>query len=232
MGIGEPGLDNRQWRILLADDHPLFAEALQTLIERSMPTSILTVVKDLPAAHRALGGGQTYDLAILDLHMPGANGFQGIEQTLIRFPRVPVVVISGDATRAEVTRAIELGAKGFLPKTLPGKVLSAALQVIASGGTYVPADYAQTTRKAAEQGSARSEPDLTPREAQVLALLAAGRTNKEIARSLDLQEITVKLHVRNIFRKLGVRNRVEAANAAAARLVGHPAAVPHDPQAR
>jgi len=220
MGIGEPGPDQGQWRILLADDHPLFAEALQNLIERSMPASILTVVTDLPAAHRALGSGQSYDLAILDLHMPGANGFQGIEQTLARFPKTPLVVISGDATPAEVSRALELGAKGFLPKTLPGKVLAAALQVIASGGTYVPASYAQSARRATGQRSTPSEQDLTPREAQVLALLAAGRTNKEIARSLDLQEITVKLHVRNIFRKLGVRNRVEAANTATARSLG------------
>jgi two-component system, NarL family, nitrate/nitrite response regulator NarL len=206
-------------RILLADDHPLFAEALQTLIERSMPASVLTVVPDLTAAHRALASDDTYDLAVLDLHMPGANGFEGIEQTLARFPKTPLVVISGAATTADVSRAIELGARGFLPKTLPGKVLAAALQVVAAGGTYVPTDYAQSALADPAQTIATAAPGLTPRETQVLAQLAAGRANKEIARALDLQEITVKLHVRNIFRKLGVRNRVEAANAAA-RLLG------------
>ena len=197
-------------RILLADDHPLFAEALQTLIQRSIPATTLTVVSDLDGAHRALAGEQPFDLAILDLHMPDAKGFEGVERTLTRFPETPLAVISGAASAAEVRRSLELGARGFLPKTLPPKALAAAVQVIASGGTYVPTDYArpQAPKQPALGG-------LTPRETEVLALLAAGKSNKEIGRELTLQEITVKLHVRNIFRKLKVRNRVEAANAAA-----------------
>lgn len=197
-------------RILLADDHPIFAEALETLIQRSIAGSSLTLVADLDGAHRALSSGGPYDLAVLDLYMPGAHGFEGLERTLSCFPQTPVVVISGAASEADVSRALELGAKGFLPKTLPAKVLAAALQVILSGGTYVPSEYAQATTRNEPAG----RQTLTPREAQVLALLAKGRPNKEIGRALDLQEITVKLHVRNIFRKLGVRNRVEAVNAA------------------
>lgn len=201
-------------RLLLADDHPLFADALRALIERSFPGAELTVVQDVAAAHQALDGGH-YDLAILDLHMPGANGFDGIARTRERFPQAPVVVISGAASAADVARAIELGARGFLPKTLPSQVLAAALQVILSGGTYVPTDYAQSGAAAASAAALAPGGALTPREAEVLTLLVAGRSNKEIGRSLGLQEITVKLHVRNIFRKLGVRNRVEATNAAA-----------------
>jgi two-component system nitrate/nitrite response regulator NarL len=163
-------------------------------------------------AQRALAGPTSFDLAILDLHMPGADGFKGIEKTLAEFPRIPLVVISGAATPDDVKRALELGARGFLPKTLPPKVLTAALQVVVSGGTYVPADYAQGQASAAP---AKTVAGLTPRENEVLTLLATGNSNKEIGRALTLQEITVKLHVRNIFRKLGVRNRVEAANAAA-----------------
>jgi two-component system, NarL family, nitrate/nitrite response regulator NarL len=169
-------------RILLADDHPLFIEALKTLIERSFPSSSLTTAADLDAAHRALAGEERFDLAILDLHMPGSNGFEGIERTLARFPETPLVVISGAATNAEVTRAIELGAKGFLPKTLPSAVLAAALQVVAAGGTYLPADYAQAGRSAADAPGTMA--GLTPRERQVVTLLAGGRSNKEIARAL------------------------------------------------
>ncbi|MBI3706730.1 MAG: response regulator transcription factor [Proteobacteria bacterium] len=208
-GVGEESI-----RILLADDHPIFAEALQTLIERSMPASSLTIVGDLAAAHRALAAAPRYDLAILDLHMPGANGFDGIERTLARFPDTKLVVISGAASAADVSRAIGLGAKGFLPKTLPGKVITAALQVVASGGTYVPADYAQPGRASPPRNAEEAASGLTPRETEVLALLSTGQSNKEIGRALDLQEVTVKLHVRNVFRKLGVRNRVEATNAA------------------
>ncbi len=201
-------------RILVADDHPLFVEALQTLIERSIPESRLTVVSDLAAAHAALGGPQRYDLAILDLHMPGSGGFAGLERTLALFPGTPIALISGAASSADVARAIQLGAKGFLPKDLPSRVLAAALQVLAAGGTYLPTDYLSGSPRAAP-AAAPPAADLTPRETEVLRLLAAGRSNKEIGRVLDLQEITVKLHARNIYKKLGVRNRVEAANAAA-----------------
>jgi DNA-binding NarL/FixJ family response regulator len=196
--------------ILLADDHPLFADALRTLIERHIEGSELTVVADLDAAHRALAAGRRHDLAILDLHMPGASGFEGVRRTLARFPQTPVVVISGAAAPADVARALELGAKGFLPKTMPPAVMAAALQVIAAGGTYVPTEYAAAANRAPEPTAG-----LTRRESEVLTLLVRGRSNKEIGRSLDLQEITVKLHVRNIFRKLKVRNRVEAVHAAA-----------------
>jgi len=201
-------------RILLADDHPLFAEALQLLIERSIPTSKLTVVANLAAAHSALADAKRYDLAILDLHMPGANGFEGIERTLASFPDTPILVISGTASAADVSRAIELGAKGFLPKTMSTRVLAAAIQVVAAGGTYVPTDFARMASDLPSGEAAPGSARLTPREAEVLVLVAAGKANKEIGRALALQEITVKLHVRNIFRKLGVRNRVEAANAA------------------
>lgn len=200
-------------RLLLADDHPLFADALRALIERDFPAAELEVVADINAAHEALAR-TPFDLAILDLHMPGTSGFDGIARTLERFPGTPVVVISGAAGAAEVARAIELGARGFLPKTLPSKVLSAALQVVMSGGTYVPSDYAQPTLSAMPPVGEPAGGALTPRETEVLQLLIVGRSNKEIGRELGLQEITIKLHVRNIFRKLSVRNRVEATNAA------------------
>jgi len=200
-------------RILLADDHPLFVEALQVLIERSIPASIMVVVGDLDATHRALATPPGFDLAVLDLHMPGGHGIEGVERTLKRFPTTPILVMSGNAGHADVSCLIGLGVRGFLPKNLPPAVMAAALQVVTSGGTYVPADYAGPRLGPVSRSS--GEGGLTPREVEVLALLATGQANKEIGRALSLQEITVKLHVRNIFRKLGVRNRVEAANAAA-----------------
>ena len=200
-------------RILLADDHPLFADALRGLVARAIPAASLTVVPDLDLAQRALATTGRYDLAILDLQMPGADGTAGIERLLERFPDMPLMVISGNAGPAEVARLIRLGVRGFLPKNLPNAVVAAALQVVISGGTYVPADYARVVTAVVARSATAG--GLTPREAEVLALVAAGRSNKEIGRALALQEITVKLHVRNIFRKLNVRNRVEAALAAA-----------------
>lgn len=201
-------------RLLLADDHPLFADALRALIERDFPAAELQVVTDMPAAQGALAAAPC-DLAIVDLHMPGTRGFDGIERIRRRFPDTPLVVISGAAGAADVARAIELGPRGFLPKTLPSKVLSAALRVVISGGTYVPADYAHPSPSADARARTLVGGALTARETAVLKSLVRGRSNKEIGRELGLQEITVKLHVRNVFRKLGVRNRVEATNAAA-----------------
>lgn len=200
-------------RILLADDHPLFAEALKILIERNFPASDLAVVGDLEAAHRTLAEPPGYDLAIVDLRMPGVAGLEGVERILANFPAVPLIVISGNASASEVAGALRRGARAFLPKTLPSEVLAAALRVVAAGGTYVPTEYAQVATGAVPSTAAAAA-GLTPRESEVLACLAGGLSNKEIGRSLSLQEITVKLHVRNIFRKLGVRNRVEASNAA------------------
>lgn len=201
-------------RILLADDHPLFADALRLLIERHIPDSTLVALGDLESAHRELSSGKRYDLVILDLQMPGVKGFEGVERTLARFPEVPLVLISGADTTANVARAVQLGAKGFFPKTMAPNVLAAALQVVVAGGTYVPASYAQGTPAPRAGDGSEAVAGLTLREREVLTLLAAGHANKEIARTLDLQEITIKLHVRNIFRKLSVRNRVEATNAA------------------
>jgi two-component system, NarL family, nitrate/nitrite response regulator NarL len=201
--------------ILLADDHPLFAEALKELVRRSIPDSRLESVGTLEDAHRALAGPDTFDLLVLDLDMPGMNGLDGLDRTRSRYPELPIAIVSGVAEPDSVRKAIARGAKGFLPKTMPSAALSAALQVIAAGGTYVPSDYAAPAGDMAAEQVRGPGGMLTPREREILGHLVSGMTNKEIARALALQEITVKLHVRSIFRKLGVRNRVEAVNAAA-----------------
>jgi len=201
--------------ILLADDHPIFVEALKELVRRSMPDSRLQSVGSLDDAHRALASHDAFDLLMLDLDMPGMNGLAGLERTRSRFPALPIAIISGITDPDSVRKAIALGARGFLPKTMPSAALSAALQVIAAGGTYIPADYAAAAVDDAAVAERGAGDLLTPREREILGHLVSGMTNKEIARVVALQEITVKLHVRSIFRKLGVRNRVEAVNAAA-----------------
>src|SRR5258708_12409169 len=104
-------------RILLADDHPLFADALRTLVERNLQPCDLTVVSDITAAHRALSAGPRYDLAILDLHIPDANGFDGIKRTLEPFPATPIVVISRTPTPPHLAPPPDPRPKGFLPTT-------------------------------------------------------------------------------------------------------------------
>ena len=201
-------------RILLADDHTLFAEAFKTLVERDTPDASVDIRANLGEAHRAMGADAAYDIVLLDLAMPGMAGHASIADTLKAFPATKLVVISGTAQPEDARAVMQLGARGFLPKTLSGKVIIAALRLVASGGTYLPAEYAIAQAPGAQPPEARPA-GLTPKEAEVLRHLAAGKSNKEIGRAMGLQEITIKLHVRNIFRKLGVRNRVEARNAVA-----------------
>jgi DNA-binding NarL/FixJ family response regulator len=209
-GVVEPREAEGALRILLADDHTLFADAFKTLIERDAPGSSVDIRASLDGAHRLMAAGAHYDIVLLDLAMPGMVGLASVAGTLKAFPATRLVVISGTAQPADARAVIQLGARGFMPKTLSGKVIVAALRLVASGGVYLPAEYAGAPPPAV--GPPMRADGLTARQTEVLAHLASGKSNKEIGRVMGLQEITIKLHVRAIFKKLGVRNRVEAAN--------------------
>lgn len=202
-------------RILLADDHPLFADALRELMQNDIPDSRLTVVGTLPETLACLDTDR-FDMVILDLYIPGTSGTDGLERVMRKVQGAPVAVISGIADMEEVAQAINLGAKAFLPKTMPVKALSEALKLVAAGGTYVPAEYLNALASSRAQATDNAAL-LSQRERQVMELLADGKSNKEIGNALGLQEITIKLYLRNAYRKLGARNRVEAVQAATAR---------------
>ena len=197
-------------QILLVDDHPLFAEALGTLVERSFPESKVAAATSLEQAEELLNNDQ-FDLMLLDVQLPGTRGLDGVHQMLERHPDVPIIVISGSATSSDVAQVVEWGARGFLPKTLPSRVLASAIETVANGGTYLPAELLSQMLQREEADEAAHLNRLSPREVEILGLLARGQSNKEIARELGLQEITVKVHLSSIYRKLDVRNRVEAA---------------------
>lgn len=196
-------------QILLVDDHPLFAEALGTLVERSFPDSKVAAATNLKSAEEMLES-DAYDLMLLDIQMPGTRGLEGVHHMLDAHPEIPTIVISGSASSGEVAQVIEWGARGFLPKTLPSQVLASAIETVANGGTYLPAELVSQMLQQ-EQAEPAHLSRLSPREQEILALLASGKSNKEIAREVGLQEITVKVHLSSIYRKLDVRNRVEAA---------------------
>ncbi len=144
--------------------------------------------------------------------MPGMDGGDGIARVMKAFSQPPVVLISGSASTADIAAAVQAGAKGFVPKTMPTELFVNALMLIAQGASYVPADVFEAPppdEAALAQSAALTA--LTPRELQVLARLATGASNKEIARDLGRAEVTIKLHVRQILKKTGARNRSEAA---------------------
>tara|TARA_R110000868_G_scaffold162903_2_gene394536 strand:- start:77675 stop:78352 length:678 start_codon:yes stop_codon:yes gene_type:complete len=210
-------------RILLADDHDLVREALSLLFKQYFDGCEVVEAGALDPALEHIEAQNDFDLVLLDLRMPGMNGLEGLKRTLEKAAKTTSVVLLSGAYRSEdVRRAIENGAQGFIPKTLRGQALANAIQLVLAGEKYLPSsilnDLSESfgggsdgePRMAGGFGSEGDFARLTPREREVLALLAEGRPNKDIARHLDLREITVKYHLKNVYRKLHVSNRAQA----------------------
>lgn len=207
-------------KLLIADDHTLFRDALVQYVERADPAAEVTVAKDFREAYAALKEDADRDLVLLDLRMPHMNGMEGFRRVREEFPQVKLALMSGVAEEHDVKTAMNLGAAGYFPKTLSGKALLRAIQLVLSGERFIPLDSETNAIMPSHHPDVEREKiiyqnnqpvTLTPRETQVLAFLARGVSNKEIARELELQVVTVKLHVRGICRKLDAKNRTQAA---------------------
>lgn len=194
-------------RILLADDHDLVLETLGAFLTAQGDFEVETC-GSLDAALEMIGNRPKYDLTLLDYSMPGMDGLAGLQRALDVSFGQPVAIMSGTATKAVAQEAIDAGAVGFLPKTMAAKSLVNAVKFMAMGETYVPLDFLNAEEDAPETPLAKL---LSEREMQVLKCLCRGMANKEIARELDLQEVTIKLHVKTLSRKLEAKNRTHAA---------------------
>jgi DNA-binding NarL/FixJ family response regulator len=157
------------------------------------------------------------ELVLLDLGLPDVDGFVMLKELRDRYPSLPIVVLSALQDRNSVTRALDLGALGFIPKSAQRAVMLGALQLVFAGGIYVPPEILRREETAAkvEQSTGDGRPPspvdlgLTERQMQVLALMLRGKSNKSIGRALDLSEPTVKNHVTAILRALRVTSRAE-----------------------
>ncbi|MDB5491430.1 MAG: response regulator [Micavibrio sp.] len=204
-------------KIIIADDHALFREALAHYIERSESDAEVILTQDFHGVMEFLLHDPGIDLVMLDLRMPGMNGLQGLQKLRAAYPQLPIVLLSGLAQDEDVKRALDLGARGYFPKTLPGKIMLQGIYKILQGEKFIPMDHNTNEMMPSyftDSGAPMVAADhvhLTPREKQVLTFLSRGVSNKEIAQALDLQVVTIKLHVRGICRKLGVKNRTQAA---------------------
>lgn len=201
-------------RVIVADDHPLYREAVRLRLERLLGSAEIVEASSLEELLAEAPPAQGAALVLLDMRMPGVTGVAAIARVVEAFSGVPVVLMSGLATAGEVAEAVRTGARGFLPKTMAPEHFAAAVKLILDGGSFVPADILHAGAESAATPQHSALGTLTPREQQVLIRLASGSPNKEIGRDLGLAEVTVKLHVRQILRKIGARNRSEAASIA------------------
>jgi two-component system, NarL family, nitrate/nitrite response regulator NarL len=190
-------------KILLADDHDLVRDTLAAFLENEPDITVRTAA-NLPDALQIVDSEGAFDLVILDYTMPGMEGLSGLNQMIAANGAKPVAILSGTADRTVAEQAIKAGAVGFVPKTLAAKSIVSAIKFMASGEVFAPFGFMHK-----EEVDAQSA--ITKRERDVLIGLTAGKSNKEIAIDLQLQEVTIKLHVKTLCRKLGAKNRTQAA---------------------
>lgn len=194
-------------RVLVADDHDLLRDTLAMFFQTQSDIEVNSA-PDLLAACEMIENSPHYDLVLLDLNMPGMNGLEGLERALSLKGGQRVALLSGAATREVVERALEAGAVGFIPKTLPAKSMLNALRFMALGEQYVPPEFMSAPSDTPVHPLVEN---LTPRELQMMKGLTEGKSNKEIARDLNIAEPTVKLHMKTLYRKISASNRTQAA---------------------
>jgi len=200
-------------QVLIIDDHPLFREALSSAVSLAYPTVRSKEVSNIDDAISVLESDRDYDIALLDLNIPGVQGFEGLLKLRTLHPRLPVLVVSGLETEQIVDEAITYGAAGFLPKSLGREVLATAISAIMAGDVYIPEGLLEGNDSDAVSAKAdiiERLISLTPQQLRVLFMLREGLLNKQIAYELDVGATTVKKHVSEILRKLHVHSRTQA----------------------
>jgi len=197
-------------KILIIDDHSLFREGLSHVLNALDEQISILEASNYEHALQHVSQNRDLDLVLLDLNMPGKDGFSVLTAMSENFPAVPVVILSGSTQPSDVKRALDSGAVGYIPKDSTSSVMLNALKLILAGGIYVPPGLMQPEPENIN-GIEYSVFGLTQRQCQVLALLIEGHSNKKIASLLQLAEPTVKMHVTAILKAMGVTNRTQAA---------------------
>lgn len=205
-------------KILLADDHALFREGMRYVLQQlSGPLEILEADNFLDCLKLA-GQHPELDLVLLDLHMPGSDGPKSVSYFHQRYPHLPVVVVSGEEACSNMEKVMNYGARGFVCKSSSAQTMLAALNLVLSGGVYVPPEilhhHSAETAHADKRSLYTNGYGLTPRQMEVLQHLCSGMSNKEIATTTHLAEGTVKIHVAAVYQTLKVNSRMEAVRVA------------------
>jgi DNA-binding NarL/FixJ family response regulator len=202
--------------IVVVDDHPLFRGALRQAIGSLIPEARVLEATGLDDLQAALCRERDVDLILLDLTMPGVQGFSGLIFLRAQHPETPVVIVSANEDPVVIRRAVEFGASGFIPKSLDTQRIGQALQAVLAGDAWTPPDVDLSAGEDRETADlVRRLATLTPQQLRVLMMLSEGLLNKQIAYELSVSEATVKAHVSAILQKLAVDSRTQAVIAAA-----------------
>ncbi|MEP1469531.1 MAG: response regulator transcription factor [Halieaceae bacterium] len=194
-------------KILLVDDHALFRDGLALLLLKLAEDVTVIEADNSNAAFEALSSHSDIDFMLLDLNMPGVDGFSILQTTISEYPTVPVAILSASSRQEDVDKVMATSAAGYINKNTASDVILGAVQLMLAGGLYMP----PTSAAASEHDTIPPESALTERQTEVLALLVDGYSNKQIAGSLGVAEATIKMHVTAIFKALNVKNRTQAA---------------------
>jgi DNA-binding NarL/FixJ family response regulator len=208
-------VDTTPYRLVIADDHPLFRGALREAVAVQFACAEIAEAGTLDEVAAHIGRGGEVDLILLDLTMPGVRGFSGLTYLRAQYPTVPIVVVSANDHPVVIRRCMDLGTSGFIPKTLGIDAMRHAIRCVLEGGVWTPPDVDLTVAPDTETAALMARlMSLTPQQVRVLMMLSEGLLNKQIAYELGVSEATVKAHVSAVLQKLGVDSRTQAVIAA------------------
>ena len=197
-------------KIIIADDHPLFRQALLGTLKAQLTYTTWLEAETIEELDQQLTTHNNSDLLLLDLNIPGAHGFNTLIHVRNHFPQIPVVIVSAHEDHDTISKAMEYGAAGFVPKSTPVNDIYSAIVAVLSGNIWLPASFEQTPSSNSKSDIAERVASLTQQQYRILIMFAQGMLNKQIAYDLNVSEATIKAHATAIFRKLDVRNRTQA----------------------
>lgn len=198
-------------QFIIVDDHPLFRGALRQALVVPFADAGIVEAATLDELVAILESGRETDLVLLDLAMPGVQGFSGLLLIRAQYPAIPVVIVSASEDPETIRRAMDFGAAGFVPKSQPVDRIRQAVETVLAGGIWTPPGLDLGVVADKEQRDLASRlAALTPQQVRVLMMLGEGLLNKQIAFKLGVSEATIKAHVSAILQKLGVDSRTQA----------------------
>lgn len=202
--------------LVIADDHPLFRDALRHAVASVVVSARIDEAGSFEGLTAILEQASDVDLVLLDLKMPGVNGFSGLIYLRAQYPAIPVVVVSASDDVGTIRRSLDFGASGFVPKRFGVETLGDAILKVLEGDVWIPSDIDLSAADDPDMTRLRNRlVTLTPQQVRVLMMLSEGLLNKQIAYELGVSEATIKAHVSAILQKLGVESRTQAVIAAA-----------------